>query len=59
MCIYIFLVFLGDRSNGVWSHQIESEYSGKFNETLPLDWVEKLKEINQIKVESPVPDSVR
>jgi len=50
---------LGDRSNGVWSHQIETEYSGKFNETLPLDWVEKLKEINQIKVESPVPDSVR
>ena len=57
--MYKCFFFLGDRSNGVWSHQIESEYSGKFNETLPLDWVEKLKEINQIKVESPVPDSVR
>lgn len=39
---------LGERSNGVWSHQVESEYSEKFNEKLPVNWVEKLQEINQI-----------
>ena len=50
---------LGERSNGVWSHQVESEYSEKFNEKLPVNWVEKLQEINQIKVDSPVPNSVR
>jgi len=50
---------LGARSNGVWSHQVESEYSEKFNEKLPVNWVEKLQEINQIKVDSPVPNSVR
>ena len=37
---YMKISISGDRSNGVWSHQIETEYSGKFNETLPQDWVE-------------------
>ena len=43
----------------MWSHQVESEYSEKFAEKLPSDWVEKLENINQIKVETPVPNSVR
>ena len=43
----------------MWSHQVETEYSEKFNEKLPANWVEKLQEIGQIKVESPVPNSVR
>ena len=47
------------RSNGVWSHQVEAEYSEKFAEKLPSDWVEKLENINQIKVDIPVPNSVR
>ena len=50
---------VGERSNGVWSHQVENEYSEKFNEKLPVNWVEKLQEINQIKADSPVPNSVR
>jgi len=50
---------LAERANGVWSHQIESEYSEKFNEKLPQNWFEKLEDINQIKVDSPVPNSVR
>ena len=50
---------LGMRTNGVWSHQVEAEYSEKFTEKLPSDWVEKLENINQIKVDIPVPNSVR
>ena len=50
---------LGMRTNGVWSHQVEAEYSEKFAEKLPSDWVEKLEKINQIKVDIPVPNSVR
>ena len=51
--------YLGTRTNGVWSHQVEAEYSEKFAEKLPSDWVEKLENINQIKVDIPVPNSVR
>ena len=47
------------RTNGVWSHQVEAEYSQKFAEKLPPNWVSKLEEINQIKVDIPVPNSVR
>merc|ERR1719219_498915 len=50
---------LGLRNNGVWSHQVEAEYSEKFAEKLPSDWVAKLEDINQIKVDIPVPNSVR
>jgi len=50
---------LGMRNNGVWSHQVEAEYSEKFAERLPSDWVEKMENINQIKVDIPVPNSVR
>ena len=39
------------RNNGVWSHQVEAEYSEKFAERLPSDWVEKMENINQIKVD--------
>ena len=52
-------IILAERANGVWSHQIESEYSENFNEKLPQNWFEKLEDINQIKVDSPVPNSVR
>ena len=38
---------------------MESEYSEKFQEKLPTDWIEKLVEINEIRTESPIPDSVR
>ena len=51
--------FLGGRSNGVWSHQVESEYHDKHGEKLPANWIEKLEEINQIRIESPIPDSIR
>jgi len=50
---------LGGRSNGVWSHQVESEYHDKHGEKLPANWIEKLEEINQIRIESPIPDSIR
>ena len=43
----------------MWSHQVEAEYSQKFSEKLPSNWVSKLEEINQIKVDIPVPNSVR
>ena len=51
--------FIGERFNGVWSHQVENEYSEKFKEQLPVTWIEKMEEINQIRIESPIPDSVR
>jgi len=50
---------LGERFNGVWSHQVENEYSEKYQEQLPSNWITKMEEINQIKIESPIPDSIR
>jgi len=50
---------LGERFNGVWSHQVENEYSEKYQEQLPSNWITKMEEINQIRIESPIPDSIR
>ena len=53
------LNLVGERFNGVWSHQVENEYFEKFGEKLPGNWIEKMEEVNQIRIESPIPNSVR
>ena len=58
--LIVFIISLiGERFNGVWSHQVENEYSEKYQEQLPSNWITKMEEINQIRIESPIPDSIR
>jgi len=50
---------IGNRLNGVWSTQIEKQYSDKFNEKLPSLWLEEVESMYMIRVESPIPGSGR
>ena len=34
---------VANRSNGVWSTRVETEYSQKFESSLPLHWTERIE----------------
>jgi len=50
---------IGNRLNGVWSTQIEKQYSDKYDEKLPSLWLEEVESMYMIRVESPIPGSGR
>ena len=50
---------VGKRSNGVWSTQIDVEYSQTFSDYLPENWPEKVEKVDygkkRLRIDRPIP----
>ena len=53
------ILFSDQKTTGVWSSQVETDYLRKWSERPAPDWLTKMEELAIVRTHSPLPDSQR